>query len=543
MTCQSCCAFPATLCLRRGRVAATQRVQMIRSEPARSPADTDCSPKRSLCPTLSTDAGGLVRMKLVPKLTMMFILSMSAALGVNGYLRVRREVGLFESDRVRDHQLMASVIARAASAVWKTDGPERAIAMVDELGSKQGKLKISWLPLEAGGTPELRDRLRNLQPGKSLVVAAEPASIGRERCLYTTLATDEPPSGVVALCESFAAQDAYVHKTVTDTVLTTATLAAVCALLSGILGLWLVGKPVTALSKKARRIGAGDFSEPLRLKRRDELSALAEDMNAMCEQLASAASRVAKETARRIAAVDQLRHADRLTTVGKLASGLAHELGTPLNVIEARADMIASGETSLEESKDYARVIRDASERMTRLIRRLLDFARPRVATTAPHRVFELVLKTVEMLTPLASKKQVRLLATEQVPGTRAFIDPDQLQQVLTNLVVNAIQAMPHPGNVELSVANVRAQPPADHGGPEAEWVRIDVQDEGVGILEEHVAHVFEPFFTTKDVGSGTGLGLAVAYGIVRDHGGWIEVETEPGEGSLFRVFLQKGDE
>jgi signal transduction histidine kinase len=180
---------------------------------------------------------------------------------------------------------------------------------------------------------------------------------------------------------------------------------------------------------------------------------------------------------------------------------------------------------------------------MTRLIRRLLDFARPRIATPAPHRVFELVLKTVEMLTPLATKKHVRLLATEQVPGTRAFIDPDQLQQVLTNLVVNAIQAMAHPGTVELSVANVRAQPPADHGGPEAEWVRIDVQDEGVGILEENVAHVFEPFFTTKDVGSGTGLGLAVAYGIVRDHGGWIEVETEPGRGSLFRVFLKNGDE
>jgi two-component system NtrC family sensor kinase len=482
-------------------------------------------------------------MKLVPKLTMMFILSTSAALGANGYLRVRREVGLFESDRVRDHQLMASVIARAAVAVWKTDGPERAVAMVDDLGSKQGKLKISWLPLGAGETPELRNRLKELQPGRSLVVAAEPGRTGRERCLYTTLAIDEPPSGVVALCESFAAQDAYVHKTVTDTVITTATLAAVLALLSGILGLWLVGKPVAALSQKARRIGAGDFSEPLRLRRKDELSALGEDMNAMCEQLASAASRIAKETARRMAAVDHLRHADRLTTVGKLASGLAHELGTPLNVIEARADMIASGETSPEESRDYARVIRDASERMTRLIRRLLDFARPRIATPAPHPVFELVLKTVEMLTPLASRKQVRLLAGEQLPGICAFIDPDQLQQVLINLVVNAIQAMDHAGNVELNVACARAQPPGDHGGAEAEFVRIDVRDEGVGIQEEHVAHIFEPFFTTKDVGSGTGLGLAVAYGIVRDHGGWIEVETEPGRGSVFRVFLRKGTE
>jgi signal transduction histidine kinase len=482
-------------------------------------------------------------MKLVPKLTMMFILSTSAVLGVNGYLRVRREVGLFESDRVRDHQLMAHVVAHAALAVWKTDGPERAIAMVNELGSRTAKLQISWLPIAGKGATELGSRLSNLQPGQSLTVASQSISNGRERCLYTTLATGGMPTGAIALCESLAAQNAYVRKTVTETALTTATLAAVCALLSGILGLWLVGRPVAALSEKARRIGAGDFSVPLRLRRRDELSALAEEMNAMCEQLEAAALRVQQETASRIAAVDQLRHADRLTTVGKLASGLAHELGTPLNVIEARADMIASGEASPAESVDYARVIRDASERMARLIRHLLDFARPRIATPAPHHVFELMSKTVEMLSPMATRKQVRLSAAEETPGICAFIDPDQLQQVLTNLVVNAIQAMDRPGNVELRVGSARARPPADHGGSEAEYVRVDVRDEGVGIPEEHRSHIFEPFFTTKDVGSGTGLGLAVAYGIVRDHGGWIEVQTELGKGSLFRVFLRKGTE
>jgi len=194
-------------------------------------------------------------MKLVPKLTAMFILSTSVVLGANGYLRVRREVGLFESDRVRDHQVMARVVARAALAVWKTDGPRRAVAMVNELGSRTAVLKIAWLPLAGAGSLELAARLNTLPPGEMLTIASKPAPGGRERCLYTTLATDEPPTGAISLCESFAAQDAYVHKTVVETVLTTATLAAVCALLSGILGLWLVGKPVFALSEKARRIG------------------------------------------------------------------------------------------------------------------------------------------------------------------------------------------------------------------------------------------------------------------------------------------------
>lgn len=482
-------------------------------------------------------------MKLVPKLTLMFILSTSAVLGVNGYLRVRREVGLFESDRVRDHEMMAHVVARAALAVWKTDGPARAVAMVDELSSRSGKFKISWLPIAHGAAPELGERLVRLEPGRILTTIDQASPMGRERCLYTTLATQETPTGAVSLCESFEAQEAYVRKTVTETVLTTATLAAVCALLSGILGLWLVGKPVQALSEKARRIGAGDFSEPLRLRHRDELSLLAEDMNAMCERLAAAGARVERETAQRIAAVDQLRHADRLTTVGKLASGLAHELGTPLNVIEARADMIAAGETSAAESIEYARVIRDASERMTRLIRQLLDFARPRQATQAPHRVFELASKTVHMLAPMASRKQVRLFATDLAPGIVARVDPDQLQQVLTNLVVNAIQATERAGSVEVSVATAQARPPADHGGEAADFVRVDVRDEGTGILPEHVPHLFEPFFTTKDVGSGTGLGLAVVYGIVREHGGWIQVDTEPGAGTTFRLFLRAGDD
>src|SRR4051812_4321590 len=154
-------------------------------------------------------------MKLVPKLTLMFILSTSAVLGVNGYLRVRREVGLFESDRVRDHLLMNRVVARAALAVWQTDGAERAIAMVNELDSHSSKFEIRWLPLRpaVGQASELESALAKLAPGETLTVASRPGAGGRERCLYTTLASvTAPPPGAISLCESFAAQDAYVKK-------------------------------------------------------------------------------------------------------------------------------------------------------------------------------------------------------------------------------------------------------------------------------------------------------------------------------------------
>ena len=109
-------------------------------------------------------------------------------------------------------------------------------------------------------------------------------------------------------------------------------------------------------------------------------------------------------------------------------------------------------------------------------------------------------------------------------------MDAGQLQQVLTNLVMNGLQAMKRPGTVRVRAEHVRATPPADVGGPEADWVRLDVEDEGDGIAPEVLPHIFEPFFTTKDVGEGTGLGLSVSYGIVREHGGWIAVRSEPGQ-------------
>src|SRR3954454_11260074 len=107
-------------------------------------------------------------MKLVPKLTLMFILSTSVMLGVNGFLRVRREVGLFESDRVRDHELMARVVARAALDVWKTDGPERAVEVIGELGKRTDRLKIGWRPIPQQQPSPLETQLKQLAPGHTL---------------------------------------------------------------------------------------------------------------------------------------------------------------------------------------------------------------------------------------------------------------------------------------------------------------------------------------------------------------------------------------
>jgi two-component system NtrC family sensor kinase len=231
--------------------------------------------------------------------------------------------------------------------------------------------------------------------------------------------------------------------------------------------------------------------------------------------------------------------------VGKLAAGLAHELGTPLNVVAGRAEMIARGDADAEQSRDYARIIIGSAKRMTGIIRQLLDFARrsgPRkeagdVATVASH--------TLDLLRPLAKEQGVELLLYEDEGPHTTRLDAGQIEQVLTNLVINAVQATSGGGLVDGSVGQVdvrvtreRARPPEGNAGSEGDWIAVRVSDHGQGIAPEHLPHIFEPFFTTKEVGSGTGLGLSVAYGIIGDHDGWIDVDSKLGQGTSFALFL-----
>jgi signal transduction histidine kinase len=303
-------------------------------------------------------------------------------------------------------------------------------------------------------------------------------------------------------------------------------------------GVRVVGRPIQALVAKARRIARRDFGTPLRLHPESELAMLAREMNDMAASLDAASREIQEQTAARVAAQEQLRHADRLTTVGKLASGLAHELGTPLNVVSGRAKMIASGEAAdADEVAECARVIAAQADRMAELVRGLLGFARRRSGAKRSIDLVALVRQTLALLVPLGAKRGVEVLGELPEAPMMVHADPPQLQQALMNLVMNALQASPSGKRVRVSVSTARDELPAlaRTAGP---FALIAVEDEGEGIAPELIEQVFDPFFTTKPPGEGTGLGLAVAYGIAQDHAGWIDVESEPQRGSRFRIGL-----
>ncbi len=243
---------------------------------------------------------------------------------------------------------------------------------------------------------------------------------------------------------------------------------------------------------------------------------------------------ISREIDERRIAVEQLRHADRLNAVGKLAAGVAHELGTPLNVILGSAELIEEDPTGSGEIRRLSGIIRKQTERMAGIIRQLLDFSRKGGTAAMPLDLGRLASDVAALLTPLARKQGIEI-RVEPGPTISVLGNRQELEQVLNNLVMNAIQSMPNGGEVRLRYGS-RAE--SDPFGRSRFVASLAIIDEGSGIAPNDLDRVFDPFFTTKDVGRGTGLGLSVSYGIIRDHDGSIGVESRLDAGSTFTVRL-----
>jgi two-component system NtrC family sensor kinase len=487
--------------------------------------------------------GDLAAMTLARKFTFALVLGISMVMAVNAYVRIQREAAVFEADQARDQHSLGRTLSAAIKAVYQSEGEESARRLIEGANEAESDIQIRWIDfeeLQAGRTsPALEDGLLVTLRSGSDVTFIRDEEDGARRYTFVPVPLDEVPEAVLEISESFSREESYIRASAALVLLTTLAVVLVCGMVAIGLGFWFVGRPMRRLTEKARRVGAGDFSGRLDIRQHDEIGQLAREIDRMCDRLAEAHERLAAETETRIAALDQLRHADRLKTVGQLASGVAHELGTPLNVISARARMIASGEVTGDEVGENAQIIDRQAARITAIVRQLLDFSRRRGRTLGVGDLRQIAGQGLAMLSSLADARGVQLSLEVEEGSTLVHVDQDQVLQAFTNLVVNGIQAMGRGGRLRVTLDRRYTSPPPDHEGGAGEFLCLSVEDEGVGIPREQIPHIFEPFFTTKDVGEGTGLGLSVAYGIVRDHGGWIDVTSEIGRGSRFTIFLR----
>ena len=482
-------------------------------------------------------------MKLAAKLVSILVLGIIIILAVDGYFTARHDIEIFETDMKRNAHLLGHAMKGPVTDVWLTSGQQRALKLISEVNDGEQRLYVRWVWLNAlpddPYSPRVpREKLDMMIQGQERSFKERYKEGAGYLYTYVPVKVDEKNPGALELSESLSRLDDYTRTAIIRIFILMGELVLVGGFTALLLGFGMIGRPLHRLIEKVRRVGKGNLSEPLNLRGGGEFSELAAALNTMCQQLDEAQEKVRNETTARITAIEQLRHADRLRTVGGLASGIAHDLGTPLNVVSGRAGLIATGSLSGAEVVESANIIRAQSERMTTTIRQLLDFARRHSPQKTSVDLQQIVHKTLDLMAPLGQKQKTTLHFIGEDDPAMAKVDAGQIQQVLTNLIVNALQAMPKGGMVEVGIRREHARPPEALEGSEGEYLSIYVLDEGEGIPEENMQHLFEPFFTTKDIGKGTGLGLSIAYGIVQEHGGWIEVKSKKGEGSYFSVYL-----
>lgn len=275
-------------------------------------------------------------------------------------------------------------------------------------------------------------------------------------------------------------------------------------------------RPMMELADAARRVARGELDFEVNAGRRDELGQLARTFNEMLSDL---------RTKRELE--EQLRRAEQSAVVGRLASGIAHEIRNPLNFINLSIDHLRAKFAAQGEETQILGAIKDEIGRLNRMVSNFLSYGRPARLKMRDVDARQLVEETEGLIAAQAAAQGVQVnVSVETGAETRIEGDGEQLKTCLSNLMINAVQAMPDGGSLSLAMRN------------EAEYLIIECADTGVGISEEAMGQIFEPYYSTKD--TGIGLGLPLTKKIIEEHGGRIAVESRPGEGTTFTVSLPR---
>ena len=461
---------------------------------------------RSLAAILRTNS----LMKLAAKLILVFLVGVVAIVAMFSWQTIRHQESWEQQRRESHASDLVDAVAPAIKKAWKDGGRITIQEAVEVTSRSVSGHQIRWMDPEE--TPQANPPTTETTTRRTSSISFTDANGKRTAHSYVPFEVDGDKIGTVEVAEPTEEHDEQMRRSVYASLLSLLGVAAFSGFVIYFGGVQLVGKPLNRLIRQVGEIGDGQLDQQPALQSNDELGKLAMAISDMSH-------RIGQQQA-------TIRHTDRLGTIGTLAAGVAHELGTPLNVVAGRAGLIAGGKLTDDEVVASAETIQSEAQRMTAIIRQLLDFARQTPAPKGLLDLREVVERTCDLMSSIAKESSV--VIESQISADAVFVNGDsaQLQQVVTNLISNAIAAMPSGGTVKADLSQ------SDN------VASIKVTDTGTGIAPEHLDRIFEPFVTTKDVGQGTGLGLSIAYGIVKEHDGQISVKSEPGTGTSFQVLL-----
>jgi len=521
-----------------------------------------------------------LRHSLSAKLISLLTITLVLIFGLLGYLNIRLHRRHLEASALGTAERISDVIKRSTTyymmrndrdglyQVMHTIGDEPGIVRV-RIFDQEGRVSYSTEPTEvrhivdknaeacygchAQSQPMTKlnrpDRFRIYRNG------------GGKRVLGIITPIENQPGCANADCHAHPASqqilgvlDTNISLAVADTQLAESTwrmlsYTVVAMLAVGFLS-WLfiwkfVAAPLRALETGTEQLAKGDLGYQIAPTSHDELGDLAQSFNSMSLQLRAAneevvswartlEDRVDQKTCELKRAHDQMLHAEKMASIGKMAAVVAHEINNPLSGILTYAKLlrkwIGNGKTEDEHRADAQQcleLIASESRRCGDLVKNLLTFSRTSPMNPEPadlNGIIERLVRLVQHKLEMTSI-QLQLDLDDRLPPV--YCDPAQIEQVLLALVMNAVDAMPRGGNLWLQTRRRSAA-----------QAEAKVRDDGSGIAPEILPHMFEPFFTTKETGHGVGLGLAISHGIIERHNGRIEVQSEPGKGTTFTITL-----
>ena len=298
-------------------------------------------------------------------------------------------------------------------------------------------------------------------------------------------------------------------------------------------------RPLREMVRATRKIAEGDLSLELSISSKDEIGQLAESFNHMLVRLKQARKeledwgrtleeKVERRSQQLKRIQERLMQSEKLASLGRLASGVAHEINSPLTGILTFSHLLMRKlKENPELERDLELIVRETT-RVAVIVRGLLDFARESKPQKKPCNLNELILHTLSLVEHQSVFHDIHILKQLDPRVPMILLDANQIQQVFMNILLNAADAMPAGGTLTISSLLV----------PQDSFVQVQFSDTGYGIPEKNLSRIFDPFFTTKADKKGTGLGLAVSYGIVDRHRGRIEVQSEEGRGTTFTIKL-----
>ncbi len=376
--------------------------------------------------------------------------------------------------------------------------------------------------------------------------------MNRKSCSTAACHQHSPEKKVLGILEtdySLSSIDRTIVRQKVTTVFFGVVFTAFCSVVLCVI-LWkLIIRPIMLLSDGMKKVSEGDLDHHIEINTRDEMGMIARTFNQMTQELKADrqklenwARELEEEVNRKTEEIrrgqEQLFHAEKLASLGRMAAGVAHEINSPLTGIVTFAHlMLKRIPPENKMDREDLEVIIEQAERCSKIIKGLLGFSRAIPSEKTEIDINATIRQTIDIIRNQAKFHNVKIHLDLDPELPRVRGDASQLQQVYMNLMINAADAMNDRGEVHIATREVN-----DNG---KSFVEIEFTDTGPGIPEEYLGKLFEPFFTTKPVGKGTGLGLAVSHGIIKKHGGYIRVKSTPGKGTSFylRIPVPAGDE